>query len=132
MEPILAGWQAGNKAAAIKLFSETDWAKRPLFAAGSTLALSEKQFVALPRDQQTSASTELLQQGKILRELVAAVRQAGLDAAAQRDIAQARNYFAAIQQCGEALDGPEATALVNLLGRAFQKLAEAELAKLGQ
>ena len=132
MEPVLSAWQTGDRSAAIKLFVEADWTTRPLFAAGSTMGLSEKQFGALSREQQTKTSAELLEQSKGLKELVAAVRQAGRDAAAKRDIAQARNCFAAIQQCGEALDTPESTGLINLVGRAFKKSAETELAALGQ
>ena len=132
MEPILTAVQQGDTASAVGMFLEADWTTRPLFTPGSTLALSEKQYVALTREQQAAASTELPKQSTVLKGLATAVGQAGQAAVAKQEIALARRYFTSLQQYGEALAGPESTALIKLVGQAIKKRGDAELAKLGQ
>jgi hypothetical protein len=61
--------------------------------------------------------------------LAAAVAQAGRDAAAKGDAEQARKYFLSLKQCGTALDRPDSLSLVQLVGRAFKKMADTELEK---
>ena len=73
----------------------------------------------------------MLPQISALKQLAAAVAQTGRDAASKGDAAQARKCFSALKQCGTALDSPDRLTLVQFVGKAFKKLADAELAKVG-
>ena len=110
----MTAWQQGDKTAAVTSFVETDWSARPLFASDSVLSLSEDQFKALSNWQ--SKKTEMTPQVESLKQLAAAVAQAGRDAAAKGDAAQARKHFAALKECGAALDNPDSLALVRVVG----------------
>lgn len=127
----MTAWQQGDKSAAITSFLEADWSARPLFASGSTLSLSEDQFKALSNADRQAKSNEMLPQISALKQLAAAVAQTGRDAASKGDAAQARKCFTALKQCGTALDSPDRLSLVQLVGQAFKKLADAELEKVG-
>jgi len=128
----LTAWQQGDKAAAVSSFLAADWSSRPLFAAASTLNLSEDQFKALSEAERQAKSTDMTSQIASLKQLAQAVVQAGRDAAAKGDAAQARKYFASLKQFGTALESPNCMLLVQLVGKAFVKMADAESAKLGQ
>lgn len=127
----MTAWQQGDKSAAITSFLEADWSARPLFASGSTLSLSEDQFKALSNADRQAKSNEMLPQISALKQLAAAVAQTGRDATSKGDAAQARKCFTSLKQCGTALDSPDRLLLVQFVGQAFKKLADAELAKVG-
>ena len=65
-----------------------------------------------------------------LKQLAAAVAQAGRDAAAKGDVAQARKHFTALRECGAALDTSDSLAIVRLVGQGMKKRAETEMSKL--
>ena len=124
----MTAWQQGDKAAAVTSFVGTDWSSRPLFASGSTLSLSEDQFKTLS-DWERRRS-EMRPQIDSLKQLAAAVAEAGRDAAAKGDVAQARTHFTALRECGAALDTSDSLALLRLVGQGIKKRAEAEMSKL--
>lgn len=130
-QPALTAWQQGDKAAAVSNFLAADWSARPLFAAGSSLNLSEDQFKALSDTERQAKSSDMMSQIAALKQLAQAVVQSGRDTAAKGDTAQARKYFTALKQCGTALAGPDFMQLVQLVGKAFVKLSDAESAKVG-
>ena len=66
---------------------------------------------------------EMMSQLDSVKKLAAAVAQAGRDAASKGDTAQARKYFTSLKQCGTALDSPDCLSLVQLVGKAFKKMA---------
>jgi hypothetical protein len=104
-----------------------------LFAPGSALSLTEAEFSSLPvTDAQSKESKEMVPQLASLKQLAAAVIQAGRDAAAKGDLTQARKYFTSLKQFGAALDSPDYTRIVQLVGQAFGQMADKELAKVGQ
>lgn len=131
-QPAMTAWQQGDKPAAISSFAQADWTGRPLFAPGSGLSLSEDQFKRLSATERQAASVELQSQLDTLKQLTAAVAQAGRDAAAKGDKAQAQKYFTSLQQCGTALQSPDCLILVQLVGKAVKKVGDSELAKVGQ
>ncbi len=131
-QPAMTAWQQGDKSTAVSSFVETDWNKRPLFASGSVLGLTEEQFKVLSDTERQAKSAEITGQLDGLKRLAAAVAQAGRDAAAKGDTEQARKCFSALKQCGTALESPDCLSLVQLVGKSVQKMAETELAKLGQ
>jgi predicted small lipoprotein YifL len=132
VEPVLTAWQQGDQAGAISRFLDTDWSTRPLFTPGSTMSLSEEQFVALPTSDREAKSKEMLPHLSELKNLGKAVAQAGRDAAAKKDAVLARKYFTALQQFGEAIDTPDCMLILRLVGRAMKKLGDEEMGKLGQ
>jgi hypothetical protein len=132
MQSLLTAWQQGDKSAAVSRFLETDWSVRPLFTPGSTLSLSEDQFKSLSKADGQAKSREISAQTEEIRQLAAAVAQAGRDAAAQKDLAQAVKCFNSLKQCGEALDRPDSSTIVKLTGSKMRKIADGELAKLKQ
>ena len=127
-QPALTAWQQGDKAAAVSSFLAADWSARPLFATGSTLNLTEDQFKELSETDRHEMLTQLAS----LKQLAASVGQAGLDAASKGDVTQARKDFTSVKQFGAALESPNYTILVQLVGKAFEKMSDTELAKIGQ
>lgn len=130
MQSLLIAWRQGDKSAVVSRFLETDWSVRPLFTPGSTLSLSEDQFKSLSEADGRARSSEITAQIDEIKQLAAAVAQAGRDAAAKKDLAQAVKYFTSLKQCGEALDRPDSSSIVKSTGRLMQKMADGELAKL--
>ena len=128
----LTAWQQGDKVAAVSSFLAADWSARPLFAADSPLSLTESQFAALSAADRQAKSGVLTAQLDSFKKLVAAVRQAGNDAAAKGDATQARKCFMSLKQCGTALESPDCMQLVQLVGKAFVKMSDTELTKIGQ
>ncbi len=124
----MTAWQQGDIPKAVSSFVETDWSSRPLFAAVSTLSLTEDQFKALSDAERQAKSAEMMSQVESLKKLGLAVAQAGRDAAAKGDTAQARKYFTSLKQCGTALESPDCLSLVQIVGKSFKKLADTELA----
>jgi hypothetical protein len=131
-QPALTAWQQGDKAAAVSSFLAADWSARPLFAADSPLSLTESRFAALSDADRQAKSSVLTAQLDSFKQLAAAVRQAGADAASKGDAAQARKCFTSLKQCGTALASPDCLSLVQLVGQGLIKRADTELAKLGQ
>ncbi|MGO9108255.1 MAG: hypothetical protein ACLP9L_03385 [Thermoguttaceae bacterium] len=131
-ESVFIAWQQADKATAISRFVQVDWTARPLFAPNSVLGLSETQFQAIPNSSRQAKQQELLSQVPILKQIGVAVLTAGKDAAAKKDFASAKKYFTSLQQCGEALSGPDFTALVQQIGKFIKKMADEESAKLSQ
>lgn len=131
-ESAMTAWQQGDITKALSSFIETDWSRGPLFAGDSPLSLTEDQFKALPEAERQAKSTEMVAQLDAVKKLAAAVAQAGREAAAKGDTALARQYFTSLTQFGTALDHPDGLSLVQLVGKAFKKMAETELAKIPQ
>jgi hypothetical protein len=130
VQSVLTTWQQGDHASAISQFVATDWSRRPLFAPGSAMNLSETQFGALPKAEAEAKMQEFMPQLGTIRDVTKAVIQAGVDAAGKGDSAKARKYFESVKQFATALDSPEHLKIVELAGRGIQKMADAELAKL--
>jgi len=130
-QPALTAWQLGDKAAAVSSFLPADWTARPLFAADSTLSLNEAQFKELSDAERQAKSTDMMAQLASLKQLAAAVAQAGRDAAAKGDAAQARKDFTSLKKFGAALENPDYMLLVQLVGRGIEKRGNTELSKLG-
>ncbi len=128
----MTAWQQGDKSAAVTSFLEADWSARPLFASGSTLSLTEDQFKVLSDADRQARSGEMMKQLDALKQVAAAVAQTGRDAASKGDAAQARKCFTSLKQCGAALSGQDCLSIVQLVGKAVNKMADTELAKMPQ
>lgn len=126
----MMAWQRGDKPTAIRSFVETDWSHGTLFASDSALSLTEDQFKALSNADQQAKYPVMMSQLDSLKELAAAVAQAGRDAISSRDSAQAWEHFASLKQCGTALDRPDSLLIMRLVGQVLKKQADAELAKI--
>jgi predicted small lipoprotein YifL len=114
LQTVLAVWLQGDNSAAVSRFLETDWRERPLFSPGSTLSLSEAQWVALSYADREAKRGGMEAQAGELKKLSLAVLQAGRDAAANNDSALALKHFAALKQFGEALENPDSLAIVKI------------------
>ncbi len=128
----LSAWQRGDKPTAISSFLAADWTSRPLFASNSPLNLKESQFESLTDADRQARSSEMMTQLNFLKQVAAAVAQAGRDAASKGDTAQARKCFTKLKQCGTALGSSDSLKLVRLVGNSFNTMADAELAKIGK
>jgi len=127
----MSAWQAGDHAGAVSNFLAVDWTARPLFAPDSALGLSEDQFKVLSDADRQAKTAEMNAQLDTLKQLAAAVGQAGDDALAKGDTAEAKKYYTALKQCGLALNKPTSSTIVQLVGQGFEKKANAGLAKVG-
>ena len=128
----MSAWQQGDQSAAISSFLAADWSARPLFASDSVLSLTEDQFKSLSDADRQAKSGEMTKQLDSLKRLAAAVAQAGRDAASNGDTAQAQKCFTSLKQCGAALSSPDCLGLVQLVGKAFSRMADTGLAKMGK
>lgn len=128
--PILSAWQNGEQSAAVRAFIGTEWTAQPLFEPGSTLALTEQEYAALPTAKRTSDEGKMLATMSELKEVATAVAQAGRDALAKGDTAQARKHFDSLKKCGTAFAAPGRLSLLQLHGKALIRMADTELAKL--
>lgn len=131
-QPVLAAWQEGNHAEAIKLFVEADWSGRPTFPRSMAVSLSDDQLGALqPADHQLKTK-ELSAQLDLIKQLVNAVAQAGRDTAADGNIALAQRCFTSLKEFGAALQGPDHPGAVQLVGRVSENIGKNELAKISK
>jgi hypothetical protein len=122
--PALEAWGKGDKSAAVDDFVGADWNARPLFPAGSKLALTDAERTGSQADMSATLNA--------LRELVKAVMQAGRDAASKGDIDRASKCFTAVKACGTAFDKQENLVMLIRLGQSFQRDADRELRGLGK
>lgn len=130
MAQVLTSWQNGDKVAAVSEFVQVDWNARPLFPAGSALNLSEDLLRSLSRSESDAKMRELLLEVQRLKDLYREVVQAGRNATAKGDTAEARRHFMALKQCGEALDSKDFSLSVGAIGKLFTRTADEELTKL--
>ncbi len=131
MDAVLSAWGQGDKAGAVSRFLEIDWSARPLFSSSSALGLSEAQFQKIPAGERESKSAEFTAHAGMLKQLASEVVQAARDATAAKDSAKAKKCLASLKQFGAALQEPACATLVQLVGKAVQKMADAEGDKLG-
>ncbi len=141
-QPALTAWQQGDKAGAISTFLAADWSTGPFFAPDTLLSLTEAEFsgrvkpVSLPGFVWTGGiearRVQLTKELATMKQLAAAVAQAGRDAAATNDVALARMHFTSLQRFATALDTTNSLAILRLDAQAFKKRAERELATLPQ
>jgi len=131
-QPALSAWQQGDKSTAVSSFVAANWNARPIFVSGSVLSLTEDQFKSLSDADRQARSAEMTKQLDSLKQLGAAVAQAGRDAAAKGDTAQAQKYFTSLKQCGTALSSPECLTLVQLVGKTLNKMADTDSAKIAR
>jgi len=132
LEESLARWRAGDQAGAIQQFLETDWKKsEPNFAPNSPLGLREKDLLTLSAAERERLVGEAMVQLKDLKQLATAVRERGT-AAAATDPALARRCLAKLDQCGAALDQPEALKILQLTAQAIRKMAAAPTSQPGR
>jgi hypothetical protein len=129
-EPILAAWQIGDQATAIRHFLEADWSARPLFASNLVLNLRRDQLQSLPRLERERKDNEGLVQACMFSMVGGAVLHAGREAAAQQNVKLALRHFGALRRCGEALDNPVSLSYLQEIGRAMKRSADAEIEKL--
>ncbi|MBK8037200.1 MAG: serine/threonine protein kinase [Verrucomicrobiaceae bacterium] len=139
LQPALAAWQRGDKAGAVSNFLAADWSTGPIFAPDSLLSLTESWFlsqmqpvpgVGVPGDVEVK-SEQMTKELRTVKELAAAVSQAGLDAAATNNAALAQKHFDSLIRFGKALDQPNRLNMLRLEGRAIQKKAEAAMTQRG-
>jgi hypothetical protein len=72
-------------------------------------------------------SEQMMKELHTLKELVAAVFHAGIEAAVTNNAALARKHFESLMRFGVALDQPNYLSILRLEGRAIQKKADSEL-----
>ncbi len=123
----MEAWQAGDKRAAIDRFIKVDWSVRPLFASYRALSMTEEQFVALSGAEREARSKEVIKEVASFKKLVATVFEAGHEAAAKRDDAQARKIFTSLKLCGAALDNPDCLRLLQIVGKHLKEKADSAL-----
>ena len=122
LEESLARWRGGDQAGAIQRFLETDWKTgEPNFAPNSPLSLREKGVLTMSAAERERLMGEVMVQLKDLKQLAVAVREKGT-AAAAADPALAQRCFAKLDECGAALDQPEALKILQLTAQAIRKM----------
>ncbi|HTV47877.1 MAG TPA: hypothetical protein VMG59_05485 [Phycisphaerae bacterium] len=133
----MTAWQQGDKTTAINDFLKAGWSARPLFPSSSMLSLTEAQYRALAESGISNAALQakfnvMISQLQSLNQVAMAVDQIGRDAVAKGDNAKAQKYFTSVQQCGTALDSPDCMLIVQLRGHSIIRVADEDLATIGQ
>lgn len=139
-QPALAAWQQGDRAGAVSNFLAADWTAGPLFAPDAILSLTEAEFsghvkpVWMPGIVMTggieAARVQMTKELATMKQLAAAVAQAGRDAVANNDVALARKHFTSVQRFAAALDTTNSLRILRLDAQAMKKRADSELATL--
>jgi hypothetical protein len=138
IQPALAAWQQGDKDGTVRNFLAADWRAGPIFAPESMLSLTESEYLSqmqpvpgfnVTRDMEAKGE-QMLKELRTMKELVAAVTQAGREAAATNNTALARKHFYSLQRFGAALDHHQSLSVLRLEGRAIKKKAGVELQQL--
>jgi hypothetical protein len=130
LQPAVVAYIHGDKSTVVSNFLAVDWSIRPLFAPGSALNLSDSQFHALAESDYHTKSYELSGQFLTFMCLASTVAEAAQKAARNGDTNQARKCFISLKQFGTALDSTNHTHIVQLLGREYEKLSDAGMAKI--
>ena len=131
-EDSLARWRAGDQAGALQRFLEIDWKKsEPAFAPNSPLSLREKDVLTMSAAERERRVGEAMVQLRDLKQLATAVREKGT-AATATDPALARRCFAKLDECGAALDRPEALKILQLTAQAIRKMGAAAATQPGR
>lgn len=115
-------WQAGKKDEALEQFMAVDFSRRPLFPKGSVLAYSEREYMALPRAVNEKLQPEVLAQMGPLKTLATHVKDSAQAARARGDTARADACLAQLRRCGDALVHKDSLAILQAVGRAFQRM----------
>jgi len=135
IQPALTAWQQGDTIGAVSNFLAADWSAGPIFPPESMLSMTEIEFLAkvqpasgrgITRDTEAKGE-QMLGELRTMKELVAAVTQAGRGAAATNNATLARKHFTSLQQFGAALDHHQSLSVLRLEGRAIKKKADGEL-----
>jgi hypothetical protein len=139
-QPALTAWQQGDRAAAVSNFLAADWTAGPLFAPDAILSLTEAEFsgqvkpVRMPGFVLTggieAARVQMTKELATMKQLAAAVAQAGREAASTNDVGLARKHFTSLQRFAAALDTTNSLRILRLDAQAIRKRAETELATL--
>jgi hypothetical protein len=122
LEKALSTWRQGDKAAAVKQFKQIDWKATPPFSQNSPVAMREKDLAGLPALEVEKRMAIVMAALNDLKQLVKAVKQKSIETGLAAP-AEARRYLAQIQECGTALQSPEALTIVKLTGKSLQKLS---------
>ncbi len=139
-QPALTAWLQGDRAGGVSNFLAADWTARPLFAPDSFLSLTETEFSRqvkpgwIPGFELTprmeAARVQMTKELADLKQLAAAVAQAGRDAAATNDVTLARKHFTSLQRYAAALDTTNSLRILRLDAQAIMKRAVSDLATL--
>jgi hypothetical protein len=121
LEAALSLWEHGDKAGAVQRFVEADWKSHRMFSPGSPLSMTEKDLMKLPPKVREERLAIVMKRVETLSGPAKAVRDKGV-AAAATDQEQARRCFAQLDECGAALDQPEALKIVQLYARVMRKM----------
>ncbi|MBL9136599.1 MAG: hypothetical protein JNK85_12050, partial [Verrucomicrobiales bacterium] len=122
-EDALRSWREGKKEEALATFMAVDFTRRPLFPKGSPLGYSERDYVALPRAVNDKLQPQIIEETKRMKGLAVSVKEAATRASQRGDVPQAERYLKQLKQCGEALAHPDSLALLQMVGKAFTRLA---------
>ena len=132
LEESLDCWRAGDQAGAIRRFVEVDWKQKPAaFTLDTPLSRREQELVKMsPADREVLMS-KVTPQLRDLKQLAAAVRDQGVAATATNP-EFARRCFAKLDECGAALDQPEALKILRLTAQAIRKMGAPGVAQRGK
>lgn len=123
VEEVLRLWNAGKKDEALEGFLRVDFARRPLFPKGSPLGYSEKDFMALPRAVNEKMHAQILEEVRTMKGLAVHVKEAAAAARARGDGVRSEACLTQLKKFGAALEHPDSLALLQMVGKAFTKLA---------
>lgn len=110
-------WRAGQQTEAVDQFLAVDFSKQPLFPAGSTLNLTEAEFVALPTAAREKMRMPMMEDIQTLKLIAAQVK------AQSKTSEKSALCLSQLKAAGEAFDRPGGLALLKLVGQAMKKMA---------
>lgn len=102
LDKAIALWKSGKKEESITAFLDVDFARRPLFPAGSILGYSERQFIELPSSAREKVQAQLIADVKGDRGGGSGDR--GQAAVKGGRKAEAEKCFEALARCGAAFE----------------------------
>jgi len=124
---VIAAWNMGKKSDAVNQFLQLDWKDPSVFQGVPSLTMSEAMFASLPAAQRDQMSQVVQQLCQTLRDLAKAVVASTDRLIASGNTEGTRARLEAVQQFGQALDGPERLQVIQLVGQVITKLAQEKL-----
>ena len=125
---VVATWQTGGQEPATRQFLAIDWKAYPV-GANSIFALREDQLPQWSNWQAVAAAAQ--EYSDPIRELSRDVLEQADQAAKAGDREKAAAYVRGVQGCGDFLASDGRLAILQALGQALQRVAEAKRSELG-
>jgi hypothetical protein len=128
LDDVLALWESGKKDDAVKQLRSIRWDEPAVCAHTPLMNLSESEFISLPHEDRVLVQKEAIEFVGTARGLQRHAFLLAEQAQRSGDRQTAKEYYESVRKLGDALLSPDRLIVLQSLGKALVKMAEAKLA----